>query len=496
MGKINVDLSVTKNAEASRNKTALTGVGIMDVVLCLAYFLEVVKGVRDIVSYAVMVVLCIAPCVIAVFILLKKQDAKLVRYILAIGFLIFYTYIMMNTASDLSFCYVLVIFSVFIVYVDFKVSVILGAGAFVVNIALLIKRITTTGLSPEQLTNMEIMLACIALTCIFAVLAINKVMKIGQANIDKADKEKERSEKLLQTTLDVAANITSGIEEAAGETESLNKAIDVTQRSMEDLTNGTNDTVQAIMEQQESTNEIANYIENVKNATGQIVDELASTEENLDAGHAMMNDLTRQVKVSEDASEVATKEMEGLKANADQMQIIVGLISNVANQTALLSLNASIEAARAGEAGRGFAVVASEISNLAAQTNSATGEINKLIEDITNSINEVTKAMEAMLASNRQQNEYVGHTAENFDKIQASTKVIFEQADGLKQTVDAVAVANTRVVENIDNVSAVTEEVTASANETLFNCNRNLESVEHLMNIMERLDVEVKKLQQ
>ena len=128
MGKINVDLSVTKNAEASRNKTALTGVGIMDVVLCLAYFLEVVKGVRDIVSYAVMVVLCIAPCVIAVFILLKKQDAKLVRYILAIGFLIFYTYIMMNTASDLSFCYVLVIFSVFIVYVDFKVSVILGAG--------------------------------------------------------------------------------------------------------------------------------------------------------------------------------------------------------------------------------------------------------------------------------------------------------------------------------------------------------------------------------
>jgi len=101
-----------------------------------------------------------------------------------------------------------------------------------------------------------------------------------------------------------------------------------------------------------------------------------------------------------------------------------------------------------------------------------------------------------MLASNRQQNEYVGHTAENFDKIQASTKVIFEQADGLKQTVDAVAVANTRVVENIDNVSAVTEEVTASANETLFNCNRNLESVEHLMNIMERLDVEVKKLQQ
>ena len=496
MGKVNVDLSVTKNAEASRNRTALTGVGIMDVVLCVAYLLEVVKGARTIGSYLIMAVLCALPCIIAWFVYLKKNDATIMRYILAVGFLIFYGYIMLTTKSDLSFCYVLVIFCVLIVYVDLKVSVLLGAGAFAINVALLIKRIVFTGLSAEQLTNMEIMLACIILTCVFAVLSINKVMKIGQANTDKADIEKQKSEKLLQTTLDVAANITTGIEEAADETESLNKAIDVTRRSMEDLTNGTNDTVQAIMEQQESTNEIANYIDNVKAATGQIVDELASAEENLDAGYAMMNDLTRQVKVSEESSAVAAKEMEGLKANADQMQTIVGLIGNVANQTALLSLNASIEAARAGEAGRGFAVVASEISNLAAQTNSATGEINKLIEDITTSITEVNKAMEAMLASNRQQNEYVGYTAENFDKIQASTRAIFAQADSLKQTVDAVAVANTRVVENIDNVSAVTEEVTASANETLINCNHNLESVEHLMNIMTRLDMEVKKLQQ
>ena len=401
---------------------------------------------------------------------------------------------MLTTNNDLAFCYVLVAFCTLIVFVDSKISILMGAGAFAINIALLIKRLVTTGLSSEQITNTEIMLVCLVLTCVFAALSIDKVMKIGQANTDRADLEKEKSDRLLQTTLDVATNITSGIEQAAVETEALNKAIDATQHSMSDLTNGTNDTVQAIIEQQ-NTNEIAAYIENVKTATGQIVDELASAEENLNTGHEMMNELIEQVKVSESSSAVATKEMEGLKTNADQMQTIVGLISNVAKQTALLSLNASIEAARAGEAGRGFAVVASEISSLAAQTNSATGEINKLISDITTSITEVTKAMEALLASNRQQNEYVGHAADNFDRIHNSTRAIFEQADGLKQTVDAVAVANAHVVENIDNVSAVTQEVTASANETLFSCNRNLESVETLMNIMERLGNEVKKLQ-
>lgn len=495
MESIKKDLSDKVTAETSRNQTALTGLSVMNVVLCIAYFMEVVKGARTIGSYLILVFLCIAPCTLAFVMYFQKKDTRSIRYILSIGFLVFYGFIMMTTSTDLAFCYVLVTFCTLIVFVDFKISILLGAGAFAINIALLIKRLVTTGLSPEQITNTEIMLACIVLTCVFAALSINKVMKIGQANTDRADLEKEKSDRLLQTTLDVATNITSGIEQAAVETEALNKAIDATQHSMSDLTNGTNDTVQAIIEQQQNTNEIAAYIENVKTATGQIVDELASAEENLNTGHEMMNELIEQVKVSESSSAVATKEMEGLKTNADQMQTIVGLISNVAKQTALLSLNASIEAARAGEAGRGFAVVASEISSLAAQTNSATGEINKLISDITTSITEVTKAMEALLASNRQQNEYVGHAADNFDRIHNSTRAIFEQADGLKQTVDAVAVANAHVVENIDNVSAVTQEVTASANETLFSCNRNLESVETLMNIMERLGNEVKKLQ-
>ena len=317
--------------------------------------------------------------------------------------------------------------------------------------------------------------------------------------MDRADHEKEQSEQLLQTTLSVAAVIHENIEDAVGETKTLNDAIEATQHSMTDLTNGTNDTMQAIMEQQRSTNEIAGYINGVENATGEIVREISAAEENLNIGMTVMKELIEQVKVSEDSSAVAAQEMDGLKENANQMQNIVGLISNVANQTALLSLNASIEAARAGEAGRGFSVVASEISNLAAQTNTATGEIGKLIESIADSIAdsiaEVTKAMEALLESNQKQNECVGCTAENFDRIHESTQAISEQADRLKQTVNAVSVANAHVVENIGNVSTVTEEVTASATETLAGCNSNLDSIEKVMGIMEKLGEEARKLQ-
>lgn len=496
MKQANIDLSNLVNAEGSRNKTAMIGITIMNVVVTLAYMLEVVKGTRGIVSYAIVAATCFLPCILSFIVYVKKKDAKSIRYILGIGFLIFYAYVMFTSTTDLTFCYALVAYSALIVYVDLKFSVIFGVSAFLINVTVIVKDAVAGKLSGVEVTNAEIMVACVLLVCVFEVLAANKIAKIGQANVDKAALEREQSDKLLETTLAVANSITRNIEEAVEETGALNTSIDSTQCSMEDLTKGTNEAVQAIGEQQQSTSEIDEYIKEVESSTDLIVGEIGNAESNLNVGLKVMGDLLEQVKVSESSGNLVAKEMEGLKENSDRMQNIVGLISSVANQTGLLALNASIEAARAGEAGRGFAVVATEISNLAAQTNSATDDINKLIDNITTSILEVTRAMNALLESNRFQNEYVGRTAENLDEIQNSTRKISDQAEHLKKTVDAVSGANTHVMESIENVSAVTEEVTASANETLSSCNANLESIEKLMVIMEQLGMEAKKLQQ
>lgn len=184
---------------------------------------------------------------------------------------------------------------------------------------------------------------------------------------------------------------------------------------------------------------------------------------------------------------MVAKETEQLKENADKMQDILGIISNVSSQTGLLALNASIEAARAGEAGRGFGVVATEISNLATQTDAATGDISKLIENIVASIGEVTKAISALLDCNQFQNEYIEKTAENFGRIRQNAQNVSEQASYLSGQVEAVADANKNVVSSIKNVASVTAEVTSSANETLQNCNMNLESIANVSEIMEQL---------
>lgn len=495
MQKTSLDLSVKSNAVQSMNKTALIGITIMNVVLALAYLIEVVKGARTIGSYILIAALCIVPSIVSILIYMKKKDSELIRYISGVGFALLYGYIMMTTSSDLAFSYVIVALVILMVYIDMKLLYILGIYALLVNVIRIVMLLTQGKLTGTTLTNAEIIVACLALTLAFVTMAIKKIEAVNQANIDKADKEKYQSETLLQTTLDVAASITDNIADAVTETESLKDAISATQSEMESVTEGANQSVGAIEIQKQNTEKIHNYIQGVEETVHSITEEVQSAEENLIEGNKVMKDLLDQVKTSEISNAQVAEKMTELKDYAGKMQDIMGLISNVASQTGLLALNASIEAARAGEAGRGFSVVATEISNLSAQTNNATGEINEIIETIVKSIEDMTASVETLLESSRLQNQYVDTTASNFEKIHKSTQGIVGQVSSLKETVDVVMEENKQIELGIDNVYAVTQKVMDGANETLAVCNTNLQSIAHVTDIMDTLAKEAGKLQ-
>lgn len=325
-------------------------------------------------------------------------------------------------------------------------------------------------------------------------MAISKISKINQANIAKAEEERKQSEKLLNTVLKVADETANGVDKATGKTEQLKKSIEMTRGAMEELAGGASDAATAILIQQKKTEEISEQICEVGDITSSIVENVDEAERKLQSGQKAMDDLVHQVSISESASKQVVKEMEELREDAAKMQDIMALISNVASQTGLLALNASIEAARAGEAGRGFAVVASEISNLAGQTSTATGDINTLIDNISRSLNEVAEAVGGLLKSNEMQNGYVSNVAEDFGKIHANTQGIFEQVNRLQQMVGAVEKSNRAIIESIENVSAVTQEVTAGANETLDISINNLESVADITDIMNGLNRSAEEL--
>jgi methyl-accepting chemotaxis protein len=164
----------------------------------------------------------------------------------------------------------------------------------------------------------------------------------------------------------------------------------------------------------------------------------------------------RMARSGVEAVNAAVKAIRDISEKSGQIASIVTVISDIADQTNLLSLNASIEAARAGEHGRGFAVVAQEVSKLAERSATSTREIEKLISDseqnVVNGVKVAQGALEAMNAI--------------IDGAQNTNQTIVEFGGDMEaqiQSIAAVAAAIESVTEMSHSISAATEEQTTNA---------------------------------
>lgn len=493
--KTQLDLSDLKQADRSRNKTAVICMVITNFILALAYLLEVVKDARSILSYSIVAALCIIPSVLGLILYKAKPSTKLIRYVFALCFSALYAYAMFTSGTSIVFCYILVHMSVMMVYIDMKLQISLAIVGVAVNIGIVIKQIAQGTFTGNAIAEAEIIFAALLLTSVFMIVVTRKISLINQVNIDKATKEKHLADELLNNTLSIAGELSDNIKEVVAQTDSLQSAIKSTQVAMTELNSNTDEEARAVALQKQSADAINSYIHQVDDMVDNIVTEADSTVRNLESGNETIKELLGQVQISESSSELVAQKMTALKEYANKMQQIMELISSIANQTGLLALNASIEAARAGEAGRGFAVVASEISGLSEQTNAATADINLIIGNIGIAINDVTKSLESLLASSEMQSQYVNSTADNFSKIHESTQGIISQISSLKETVNEVTVANRQVEERIEVVNSIMEKVKEGADVTLDNCNTNLESINTVSDIMDRLMESTHKLQ-
>lgn len=156
------------------------------------------------------------------------------------------------------------------------------------------------------------------------------------------------------------------------------------------------------------------------------------------------------------------------RTNESSMKIreATRLISSIAEETNLLSLNASIEAARAGEQGRSFAVVANQIQKLADQSNASTDAIDDIINELINDSNEAVKTMEKVREIINNQSENVANTETIVGQVMNGIEDSIRGIEAIESRTVALNEARSAIVDVVQGLSAVAEENAASTEET------------------------------
>ena len=258
-------------------------------------------------------------------------------------------------------------------------------------------------------------------------------------------------------------------------------------------------------------------------ATSQAQETQGATESIISMG-TMIEDSTSQVKsmnetadVMNESGQIAKKALEELgeineratesinviyeqtnttNDSALKIKDATSLIASIADETNLLSLNASIEAARAGEAGKGFAVVAAQIQKLAEQSNESAKRIEDIIRELLKDSETAVHTMEDVKKIMQEQNEKVKKTAEVFEQMHEGVNLSIHGMVSIEEQTQKIEDARNKIVDTVQSLSAIAEENAASTQETsasmmeigsvINDISQNAENLKNIAEVLER----------
>jgi methyl-accepting chemotaxis protein len=243
-------------------------------------------------------------------------------------------------------------------------------------------------------------------------------------------------------------------------------AADEISRAVEDISKGA---VSQAEEIQDASMEVASIGELIENIVDNVKNLLRTSEAMGVAGDtsmATMGELTESNDRTNAAIGNIGKQIDLTNTSVGKISEAATLITNITTQTKLLALNASIESARAGEAGKGFAVVATEIQNLAAQSENAAGEIQRIIDDLQAEAGKTLAAMKETKELVAEQQTKLDDTKVSFTDVSQGIQGSKDDTALISESASSCDNAKNKIVDIIANLSAISEENAASAQET------------------------------
>ncbi len=325
-----------------------------------------------------------------------------------------------------------------------------------------------------------------------ALTSSNEIGQIGRA-----------SERLKDGLNDIVSNIKESVDVLTVSAVNLEGTSDRTNTTMIEVSKAVEEIAESAGIQASETEkatinamDMGNLIENVIHNVEELQNNARVMGEAEKASSEIITELSKSNDKTIEAVERIAVQAEYTNVSAQKIKKAVALITSIADETSLLSLNASIEAARAGEAGRGFAVVASEISKLADQSNNSATEIEKVINELLVESNKTVDIMDEVKAIVSEQEEKLNMTKAEFENVSKGIESSVSSVENISGRIVELDIAKNGIIDVIQSLSAISEENAAATEETSASVQELDNTVGNLSEAAKDLKVIAEQLEQ
>lgn len=300
---------------------------------------------------------------------------------------------------------------------------------------------------------------------------------------------------LVSNVLDTAEQVAASSQQLSANATETSTASEQIAGSIQNVSNGAEDQSTKVEESSQLVRTIYDDVGKIHGVVDQVHESSITTANQASDGKENIQKAIEQMSIISQNAESTGKVISTLNEKSSEIGSIVSLITDIAEQTNLLALNAAIEAARAGEHGKGFAVVADEVRKLAEQSNNSAQEISGLIKDIQESTEDAVTSMGEGEQAVKDGMSVVNHAGETFERIHQSITDIANRMSEVSNSVETINGGTENLTTAMDTITKITQETSGATQEVASAAEEQNASMEEVSGATQQLAEQAQELQ-